>query len=115
MSKTELNKKQIKGWPSSFVGGNIPAFDADGNLEDSGVSPADIAGKAAIIYGYLFEGVFYEESTHTTAITPTSANQYVDMTDATAPVPYIWNGSAYIATGGGDIPDEVMSLIYAGL
>ena len=74
------------------------------------------AGTAAIIYGYLFEGVFYEESTHTTAINPSSANQYVDMTDATAPVPYIWNGSGYVLLGEvskQDLIDDEKSLAYA--
>ena len=78
--------------------GNLVVLDSGGNVTDGNKKLNDFA---SIVKGYLYNGVFYEESAHTTEITPAENNQYLDMTDASAPKAYIWNGSAYIAYAGG--------------
>jgi len=84
--------------------GHVATLDSNGDIADGGKSVADLTD---IIYGYLHEGTFYEDSAHTTAITPSTTKQYVDMTTATQPVPYMYNGSAYVAIGGGGSTDEI--------
>ena len=79
--------------------GNIAVLDSDGNVTDGNKKLSDLA---SIVKGYLYNGVFYEESAHTTEITPAKNNQYLDMTDASEPKAYIWNGSAYIAYAGAE-------------
>ena len=37
------------------------------------------SAKAEIVEGYLYEGTFYEEDTHTTEITPTTSKSYQDL------------------------------------
>lgn len=69
-----------------------------------------------VIYGYLYEGQFYEESTHETLITPASEREYVDLEGN---VPYIWKDGEYVAIGGGggggdvicDIDDALASVL----
>jgi len=83
--------------------GHLLVTDSGGNVADSGKTTADLQD---VIYGYLHEGTFYVESAHTTAITPSTTKQYVDMTTATAPAPYMWNGTSYIGIGGGGMTDD---------
>lgn len=69
-----------------------------------------------VIYGYYFEGAFYEESTHETLITPALEREYVDLEGN---VPYIWKNGEYVAIGGGggggdvicDIDDALASVL----
>ena len=69
-----------------------------------------------VIYGYYYEGAFYEESTHETLITPASEREYVDLEGN---VPYIWKDGEYVAIGGGggggdvicDIDDTLASVL----
>lgn len=82
----------------------------------SGIPASDLATAVQnalapeIIYGYLYEGAFYVESTHTTLITASTSRQYIDMTTATAPKQYSYNGTAYVAMGGGDT-DELEEIL----
>ena len=46
-----------------------------------------------VIEGYYYNGAFYEESTHTTEITPETGKIYVDITESKS---YRWSGSVYI-------------------
>jgi len=88
---------------NTLTANHILVTDSAGNVADSGKTTADLQD---VIYGYLHEGTFYVESAHTTAITPSTTKQYVDMTTATAPAPYMWNGTAYVANGGGMSADH---------
>lgn len=56
----------------------------------------DISGND-VIEGYLYEGKFYEESTHETEITGEAEKVYVDLTGTAVPAKphYIWLGSKY--------------------
>lgn len=53
-------------------------------------------GGGGIIQGYLYNGAFYEESTHTTLITPDTKFLYIDITNNTSYIPYSYSGSDYI-------------------
>lgn len=46
--------------------------------------------------GYLYNGVFYKEAAHTTAITGAAGIDYMDLSTN---VHYRWSGSAYVKTG----------------
>lgn len=54
--------------------------------------------------GYYYDGAFYSDSEHTTAITPKKDQMYADITNASgggyAPL-YFYNGTAYVLTGDG--------------
>jgi len=57
-------------------------------------------GQKSIIYGYLNNGTFYltkSGETYSSPVTPAENTQY---TDKDSNVPYIWNGSAFVAIGG---------------
>lgn len=68
----------------------------------TGVATLDNAGKVPssqlpsyvddVIEGYLYNDVFYEDSAHTTEITPASSKIYVDLSSNKT---YRWSGSAY--------------------
>lgn len=47
-----------------------------------------------VVEGYLYQGAFYEESTHTTSIAGETGKIYVDLTDDST---YRWSGSAYVS------------------
>lgn len=47
------------------------------------------------VEGYYYNGAFYEDSAHTTAIVPTTGRLYGDLTTGTDL--YRWNGSAYVS------------------
>lgn len=75
-------------------------------MPEGGIPLSDISSAAQealidIVCGYLDSGVFYKDSQHTQAITPINTKQYVDISIPAKPVPYMWNGSAYVAIGGG--------------
>jgi hypothetical protein len=65
-----------------------------------------------IIDGYLNAGVFYAESSHTTAITGEVGKIYVDLTTGQSSKQYRWSGSVYIQITNGligstaDVPDS---------
>ena len=69
----------------------------------NGVAELDAAGKVPssqlpsyvddVIEGYYYNGSFYEESSHTTVITPETGKIYVDIAENKS---YRWSGTAYI-------------------
>ena len=65
-----------------------------------------------IVEGYLLAGVFYEEVTHTTAITGEVGKIYIDLTIGQSSKQYRWSGSVYNQITNGfiastaDVPDS---------
>ncbi len=72
----------------------------------NGIAELDASGKVPsaqlpsyvddVIEGYYYNGAFYSDSAHTTAITPESGKIYVDITDPAHSLSYRWSGSAYV-------------------
>ena len=58
----------------------------------------DITG-TDVVEGYLYDGKFYEEDTHTTEITGEEGKVYVDLTETVTPAKphYLWQGTKYEA------------------
>ena len=87
----------------------------------SGVAELDSAGKVPssqlpsfvddVIEGYYYNSKFYEDSAHTTEITPESGKIYVDLsTDKT----YRWSGTAYTQIKGYLALGETSTTAYIG-
>lgn len=49
-----------------------------------------------VVDGYLYSGTFYEDSDHTTPITPNTNTFYIDKGNSNAS--YTWSGTAYVST-----------------
>lgn len=64
-----------------------------------------------IIEGYLYDGKFYKESTHTTEITGETGKVYVDLTTDTT---YRWSGTAFVQIKGDLALGETSSTAYRG-
>ena len=87
----------------------------------SGVAELDVNGKVPssqlpsyvddVIEGYLYDGKFYEEDTHTTEITPETGKIYVDISSEKT---YRWSGSAYVEISESLALGETSSTAYAG-
>jgi len=96
---------------NTLTPGHILVTDSDGNVADSGKTTADLQD---VIYGYMNNSTFYLTRTgsagayvYSDAVTPAQNKQY---TDKEGNVPYVWDGSAYHAIGGGSTPqNEVVS------
>lgn len=80
------------GIPSSQKGvaNGVASLDANG-LVPSGQLPSYVDD---VIEGYYYNGAFYEDSSHQTAITGETGKIYVDLSTDTS---YRWSGSAYIS------------------
>lgn len=89
---TALERKE-SGWDDKYdkPSAGIPETDLSEGVKEK-------LNLKEIIYGYLYEGQFYKEASHTTVITPASDAQYTDLANN---VPYIWKGTEYVAIGGG--------------
>ena len=97
----------------------------------NGVASLDSSGKVPssqlpsyvddVIEGYYYNGSFYEDSSHTTAITPSTGKIYVDLSTNKS---YRWSGSVYVeisqgtvvthATGSIGISNTSASVSYSG-
>lgn len=64
-----------------------------------------------IVNGYLYDGTFYKDSAHTTAITPEDDKIYVDLTTNKS---YRWSGVAYVEVSESLALGETSSTAYAG-
>lgn len=73
---------------ATLVNGKIPASQLPSYVDD-------------VIEGYLYEGAFYEDSEHTTAITGETGKIYVDLTSGNT---YRWSGTLFVQIGGGEQP-----------
>lgn len=74
-------------------------LDAEGPFDAtklSGVVPAANLPSYVddVVEGYLYQGAFYEEAAHATAIAGEAGKIYVDLADDSA---YRWSGSAYVS------------------
>ena len=85
-------------------------------LDDSGRVPAAQlpAYVDDVIEGYLYNGAFYEEATHETAITGMGGKIYVDITENAPRLVYRWSGSAFVAIPIGLALGETSSTAYRG-
>lgn len=87
----------------------------------NGVAELDSAGKVpsaqlpsyvdAVVEGYLYNGTFYEDAQHTTAITPSTGVIYVDLVSNNT---YRWGGSAYVEISESLALGETSTTAYRG-
>ncbi len=85
----------------------ICPLDSDG-LVSSAYLPSYVDD---VVEGYLSSGVFYEDSSHTTAITAESDKIYVDLTDSKI---YRYSGSTYVEISSSLALGETSSTAYRG-
>lgn len=83
---------------ADLVDGKVPSAQLPSYVDDS-------------IEGYYYEGVFYEDSSHTTAITGESGKIYIDLT---ANKSYRWTGSLYTRIDECPAFGETQGTIYEG-
>ena len=91
----------INGVASLDENGKIPAAQLPSYVDD-------------IIEGYYYQGAFYNEVGHTTAISGESGKIYVDLTEGGARQVYRWSGTSYAAIPIGLALGETASTAYAG-
>jgi hypothetical protein len=76
-----INSKGVNGGIATLDnGGKIPSSQLPSYVDD-------------IIEGYLYNGTFYSDSSHTQQITGESGKIYTNLTDSTT---YRWSGSMYV-------------------
>ena len=98
--------------------GAIPITEKGAN---NGVATLDASGKVPssqipgsvdeIIEGYYYNGSFYEDSAHTTLITPASGKIYVDLDSNKT---YRWGGSVYVEISESLALGETQGTAYEG-
>lgn len=71
------------------VANGVASLDANGRIPSSQIPSA----VDEIIEGYLYNGVFYEDSSHTEALTGETGKIYVDLSTNKT---YRWSGSLYV-------------------
>lgn len=91
----------INGVASLDENGKIPVAQLPSYVDD-------------IIEGYYYQGAFYNEVNHTTAISGESGKIYVDLTEGGARQVYRWGGTSYTAIPIGLALGETASTAYAG-
>ena len=102
---------------------DVGAIAATEKGANNGVAELDSTGKVPasqlpsfvddVIEGYLNEGVFYEEDSHTTQVTAESGKIYVDLTGG-ANRTYRWSGSTYVEISASLALGETESTAYRG-
>ena len=105
----------------SYTAQEVGAVPATEKGAAGGVAELDNTGKVPssqlpsyvddIVNGYLYDGTFYKDSAHTTAITPEDDKIYVDLT---ANKSYRWSGVAYVEVSESLALGETSSTAYAG-
>ena len=80
------------------VANGVASLDASGKVPSSQL-PSYVDD---VIEGYLYNGQFYKESSHTTLITPEEDKIYVDIPTSSS---YRWSGSLYVKI---DDPKEII-------
>lgn len=86
-----ITLSDLGGIPTTEKGANngVATLGSDGKVPSSQL-PSYVDD---VVEGYYYNGSFYEEASHTTAITPATGKIYVDLaTDKT----YRWGGSVYV-------------------
>lgn len=88
-----LSASDVKAIPTSQKGvaSGVASLDSSGKIPSSQL-PSYVDD---VIEGYLSNGKFYKESSHSTQITAESGKIYVDLTNDTNRS-YRWGGSAYV-------------------
>lgn len=70
-------------------------YDDEGVLETATIKPDNLPSYVDdVIEGYYHEGIFYEDSEHTTLIIGETGKIYIDLATNTS---YRWSGSTYVA------------------
>ena len=90
------NKPSVIERSEMGVANGVATLDANGLIPSSQL-PSYVDD---VIEGYLYNGVFYEEYTHETAITATTGKIYVNLSNDKS---YRWSGSAYIEISSLDV------------
>ena len=83
---------------ADLVDGKVPASELPSYVDDA-------------IEGYYYEGAFYEDSSHTTAITGETGKIYIDLT---ANKSYRWTGTVYVRIDECPAFGETQGTIYEG-
>ena len=86
------------------------ANDGVATLDSNGKIPSSQIPNSVYdtIEGYYYNGNFYEEDTHTTLITGETGKIYIDIANNSL---YRYNGSTYIAVGGGSLPNATSTVV----
>ena len=87
------NDSQVKRSEMGVANG-VATLDANGKVPASQL-PSYVDD---VIEGYYHEGTFYEEATHTTAITPETGKIYIDLSTNKS---YRWGGSTMVEIASG--------------
>ena len=106
---------------ATITAGSINAIPTSQKGAASGVAELDSNGKVPsaqlpsyvddIVEGYLYDGTFYEDAQHQTAITGETGKIYVDLTTNKT---YRWSGSAYVEISESLALGETSSTAFAG-
>ena len=80
-------KGAANGVASLDSGGKVPSSQLPSYVDD-------------VIEGYYYNGAFYEDSAHTTQITPATGKIYVDLSTEKA---YRWSGTVYVEISQGSV------------
>lgn len=84
----------FEDWVTEKLGqpNGIATLNAQGKVPAEQI---DVEGIDNLIFGYYFNGQFYQDSEHTTLITPDTEKLYFDKTSGATNKLYTYNGSAY--------------------
>lgn len=97
-SYTKAETDQLLGGKADIIDGKVPASELPSYVDDT-------------VEGYYYEGVFYEDSSHTTSITGESGKIYIDLT---ANKSYRWTGTVYVRIDECPAFGETQGTIYEG-
>lgn len=108
-TKPSYTAQEVGAVPATEKGtaGGVAELDNNGKVPSSQL-PSYVDD---IVNGYLYDGAFYKDSAHTTAITPEDDKIYVDLT---ANKSYRWSGVAYVEVSESLALGETSSTAYAG-
>jgi len=95
-SKTEVDG--LLAAKADIIDGKVPASQLPSYVDDT-------------VEGYYYDGAFYEDSSHTTAITGESGKIYIDLT---ANKSYRWAGTVYVRIDECPAFGETQGTIYEG-
>ena len=95
-ARTNIGLPDVVGQPAVMDGGTVVEYGI-APLDSNGKVPADKLPSYMddVVEGYYYNGAFYSDSGHTTAITGESGKIYVDITSGENGASYRWSGSQY--------------------
>ena len=108
-TKPTYTATEVGAIPTSDIGvsGGVASLDSTGKIPTTQL-PSAID---EIIEGYLYNGIFYEDSAHTTPITGEVSKIYVDLSTNKT---YRWSGSQYVEISASLALGETSSTAYRG-